>query len=45
MGVRNSKNTINRLWDDQGMKVEEVAQIKRVAEDYYKGLLGTNNRV
>lgn len=45
MGVRNSKNTINRLWDDQGMKVEEVAQIKRVAEDYYKGLLGTNNHV
>jgi hypothetical protein len=43
--VRNSKNTISHVWDAQGRKVEEVEQIKRVAEDYYKGLLSTNSHV
>jgi hypothetical protein len=40
--VQQAKNTITHLWDEQGQKVEDVQQIKLVAKNFYKKLLGTN---
>jgi hypothetical protein len=40
--VQQAKNTITHLWDEQGQKVEDVEQIKLVAKNFYKKLLGTN---
>jgi hypothetical protein len=40
--VQQTKNTITHLWDEQGQKVEDVEQIKLVAKNFYKKLLGTN---
>lgn len=40
--VRNSNNTINQLWDDQGLRVVEVDQIKNVTVEYYRRLLGSS---
>ncbi|XP_059441719.1 uncharacterized protein LOC132174022 [Corylus avellana] len=37
--VQNAKKTINYLWDEHGTKVDDVDQIKKVAEDFYKNLL------
>ena len=38
--VRNSKNLINHLWDEDGVKVEERDQIKKVAEDFFQKAIG-----
>jgi hypothetical protein len=40
--AQNARNTINYLWDKHGNKVDDVEQIKRVAVDFYKNLLGTD---
>ena len=40
--VQNAKKTINYLWNEQETKMEDVDQIKKVAVDFYKNLLGTN---
>lgn len=40
--VRNSKNLISHLWDEHGRKIEDKEQIKRVAVEFYKKLLGSN---
>lgn len=37
--VRNAKNWIHHLWDEQGLWVGEERQIKRAAVDFYKNLL------
>ena len=31
------------MWDENGVKVDGVEQIKKVAVDFYKNLLGTNH--
>lgn len=38
---RNSKNLIKHMWGEKGKKVEDVEQIKRVAVEFYKKLLGS----
>lgn len=43
--VQQAKNTITHLWDEQGQKVDDVEQIKLVAENFYKKLLGTDHMV
>ena len=40
--VQNVKNTITHLWDEHSNRVDDVDQIKQVAENFYKKLLGTN---
>jgi hypothetical protein len=40
--VRNARNTTNYLWDENGNKVDDVDQIKKVAMDIYKNLLDTD---
>jgi hypothetical protein len=40
--VQNAKNTITHLWDEHGNRVDDVDQIKQVAKNFYKKLLGTN---
>jgi hypothetical protein len=40
--VQNAKNTITHLWDELGNRVEDVKEIKEVAANYYKKLLGTS---
>jgi hypothetical protein len=40
--VQNARNTINYLWDEHGNKVDDVEQIKEVAVDFYKNMLGTD---
>jgi hypothetical protein len=39
---QNAKNTITHLWDELGNRVEDVEEIKEVAVNYYKKLLGTS---
>jgi hypothetical protein len=38
--IKNARSTITHLWDEQGQRVDEVEQIKLVAENFYKKLLG-----
>jgi hypothetical protein len=33
------------LWSENGVRVEEVSQIKAVAEDYYTKLMGSNQHI
>jgi hypothetical protein len=40
--VKQAKNTITHLWDEQGQRVDDVEQIKLVAKNFYKKLLGSN---
>jgi hypothetical protein len=40
--IKNARSTITHLWDEQGQRVDEVKQIKLVAENFYKTLLGTD---
>ena len=40
--IKNARSTITHLWDEQGQRVDEVEQIKLVAENFYKKLLGTD---
>ena len=40
--VKSAKRTITYLWDEYGAKMDDVEQIKKVVEDFYKNLLGTN---
>jgi hypothetical protein len=40
--VQHAKKAITHLWDEQGNRVEDVGQIKQVAESFSKKLLGTN---
>lgn len=41
--VRNSKNLIKHLWDEDGFRAEERDQIKNVAEDFFRKLLGSSS--
>jgi hypothetical protein len=41
--VRNARNSITHLWDENGNRVEDVEQIKQVALKFYEKLLGTNH--
>ncbi|KAK1562489.1 hypothetical protein Q3G72_015568 [Acer saccharum] len=43
--IRASRNLITHLWDDNGGKVVEENQIKQVAVDFYKKLLGSESLV
>jgi hypothetical protein len=38
--IKNARSSITHLWDEQGQRVDEVEQIKLVAENFYKKLLG-----
>ena len=40
--VKQAKNTITHLWDEQGQRVDDLEQIKLVVENFYKKLLGTS---
>jgi hypothetical protein len=40
--VKQATNTITHLWDKQGQRVDDVEQIKLVAKNFYKKLLGSN---
>jgi hypothetical protein len=40
--VKQATNTITHLWDEQGQRVDDVEQIKLVAKNFYKKLLGSN---
>lgn len=43
--VRTSRNLITHLWDEQGVKVEDEVQIKKVAVEFYQNLLGESSLV
>jgi hypothetical protein len=38
--VKNARSTITHLWDEQGQRVDDMEQIKLVAENFYQKLLG-----
>ena len=40
--MKQAKNTITHLWDEQGQRVDDLEQIKLVAENFDKKLLSTN---
>jgi predicted nuclease with TOPRIM domain len=43
--VKNARSTITHLWDEQGKRVDDMEQIKLVAENFYQKLLGTDQLV
>jgi hypothetical protein len=43
--VKNSRHLISHLWDGQGRRVDDVQQIKYVAIEFYRKLLGTTCHV
>jgi hypothetical protein len=40
---RQARNTISFLYDEQGNKVEDIAQLKVMAVDFYRKLLGSKS--
>jgi hypothetical protein len=43
--VKKYKSLITHSWDDDGNRAEGVDQIKKVAVEFYKGLLGSTSHV